>query len=193
MSNAQLINQELRCLQDILPVRIRKDIDQKVVQVSEEDTMNHVHVRCAHKDTQNDVGKGQVDGLEGDTPDVDIGRRVVLGPYVENVKDHVAAKDGTGADTNERKDGFEDDTGGGTEKPHKGIVGRATAGTSVEGTACFVLFAKADHEVEVDQRGELERTDVAEASEEAPQFKPFRDVFPFKDKVEGRDNAEIAG
>jgi len=48
LSHTELINQKVGCHEQIFPINLRKDIDQKVVEMPNDQTMNQIEVRIAH-------------------------------------------------------------------------------------------------------------------------------------------------
>mmetsp|Transcript_34087 Transcript_34087/g.78616 ORF Transcript_34087/g.78616 Transcript_34087/m.78616 type:complete len:216 (+) Transcript_34087:741-1388(+) len=187
-SHTELIQQELRCLQNIPTIDLRNDIRQKVIDMSQKYTMNHIHPGSSQKDAENNVGKGHVHSFERDTPNIPIGGRVAFGPNVKDVEYHVSAENVTGVNTEHGKERFEQNGRHGTKHEHKDIVGRAASCSGIEWTTRLVLRTKTHLQIKCDQCSDFKRTGITKACSKPPDFELFHNVGPSKGKVHGTHN-----
>jgi hypothetical protein len=83
-TNAKFIQEELWRHQQILALDLWHHFGQEVIYVSHRHAMQLIHEWIAHKDTQCEIGKGQVIGWHGNAPNVGLCRGMSFAPNVQD-------------------------------------------------------------------------------------------------------------
>ena len=166
----KVIDQKRWRHQKVFSVHHRDHVHGKVIQVAECNSVEHwlVGVSAHHRDCQ--IRKGQVQALDGKSPDVGLVGWVLFGPNVEDVIRHGGIEEGRREYIHHQQEWVGDQTSDRSQEPAKGVIGRPASRPRVEGNTLLVLLAETALHVHQEDQTERKRTTVAKTSQKAIDF-----------------------
>ncbi|VEU33375.1 unnamed protein product [Pseudo-nitzschia multistriata] len=192
-AHPEVVDQKGRRVQKVLSIHRRYNVHRKVKEMAYDQPVEHVKIGISHKDRERQIGKGEVDGLDREAPDVRLVGWVALGPDVEDVIDQVLRKNRGNGKAEAHQKGVRSKQSERAQQDAKCVVGGSTSGPRVEGTTRFVLFAELHQHVHRNEGIETKISGVTKGRQKPPDLHARRYIFPGPNYLVRANNSKIRG
>ena len=191
LPNTKLINQKVGRYEQVLAVNLRKNVHEKIVQVTYCQPMEQIKIGIPHKDGQSQVSKRQVNGLHWNAPNVRLCGGIPFTPHIHDEIDQILGEHGWNRKESDNQRICDQNYCHGKEQG-KGVISRSTPRARVEGASLLVPQTHRVQHENCDERLKRKRPGIAKASQGSPQLKSALDGSPLPDELPGIDHAKIA-
>ncbi len=188
---SKVINQKLGGCQNVSSIDNRNNIGQKVIQMTQSHSVQHGFIGIPTNDRNGQIGKGQIQSLYGESPNVGIVVGILFGPYIQDVIRHGRIKEGHHANSHHATEWIREYTTRGSQEPTKGIIRRPASGARVKGNSLLVALAETALHVHEHEEAQGKGATVTKACQESIDFHIGLDHVPGPHGVVGTDNLEI--
>jgi len=154
-------------------------------------SVQHGFVGIPAKDGNGQIHKGQVQTLDGKSPNIGLVGRVLFGPNIQDIIRHCRIKEGHHWNAHHCAEWIREYTANRSQEPAKGIIRRPASGARIERNPLFVLLTETALHVHQKEETETEGTRVTKARQEPVYLEIGFDHVPGPHCVVRTDDFEI--
>ena len=188
---AKVVNQKARRHQKVLSVDDWNHVGTKVVQMTQGHSVEHGLVGISAQYRNGQIGKGQMQALDGKSPNVGLVGRILFGPDIQYIVRHGGIKEGHYENSHANQQRVRHQTPNRSQEPAKGVIRRPATRARVEGNPLLVFLAETGLHVHQKEQSQRKGSAVTKARQKAVDFQVGLDIVPGPHGVIRADNVEI--